>query len=141
MCHSGPAGVNDQFFLGEKLERAVSFGVNGVPEAAVNGRKHGDDRTNLMVVGCVIDLLANRKLRHRKLLLESSVRLYRDKSVDRSLTIQLPEFSGAVVVIMPQLSFPEVRFHGTAKSRRHLRTAAHRVRKSIVYENLPSPGS
>jgi len=59
--------VNDQFFLGEKLQRAVPFGVNGVPEAAVNCRKHGDDRAHLMVVGRIIDLLANRKLRHREL--------------------------------------------------------------------------
>jgi hypothetical protein len=64
------AGVNDQSFFGEKLERAVPFRVNGVHKVAVNCRKHPNDRTHLMVVGCVIDLLANRKLRHRKLLLE-----------------------------------------------------------------------
>jgi hypothetical protein len=66
--HSGLAGVNDKFFLGEKLQRTVSFGIDGVSKAAVNCRKHGDDHTHLMVVGCVIDLLANCKLRHRKLL-------------------------------------------------------------------------
>jgi hypothetical protein len=76
MRHYGLAGVNDQFLLGEELKRAVPFGVNGVSKAAVDCRKHGDDRTHLMVVGCVIDFLANRKLRHRKLLLESSVRDY-----------------------------------------------------------------
>jgi hypothetical protein len=59
--------VNDQFFFGKKLERAVPFGVNGVPEAAVNCRKYGDDRTHLMIVGRIIDRLANRKLRHREL--------------------------------------------------------------------------
>jgi hypothetical protein len=59
--------VNDQFFLGKKLQRAVPFGVNGVPEAAVNCRKYGDDRTHLMIVGRIIDRLANRKLRHREL--------------------------------------------------------------------------
>jgi hypothetical protein len=72
--------MSDQFFLGEKLERTVPFRVNGVPVAAVNGGKHGDDRTHLMVAGRIIDLLANRKLRHRKLLLESSLRLYPCKS-------------------------------------------------------------
>ena len=51
MRHSGLAGVNDKFFLGEKLQRAVPFGVDGVPKAAVNCRKHGDDRATLMVVG------------------------------------------------------------------------------------------
>jgi hypothetical protein len=59
--------VNDQFLLSKKLQRAVPFGVNGVPEAAVNCRKHGDDRAHLMVVGRIIDFLANRKLRHREL--------------------------------------------------------------------------
>jgi hypothetical protein len=67
--------VNDQFFLGKKLERAVPFGVNGVPEAAVNCGKYGDDRTHLMIVGRIIDRLANRKLRHRELPLESWVLL------------------------------------------------------------------
>ena len=70
--HSGLAVVSGQFFLGEKLERAVPFRVNRVPKTAVNCRKHGDDRTHLMVVGCIIDFLANRKLRHRELLLELS---------------------------------------------------------------------
>jgi hypothetical protein len=72
MRHSGLAGVNDKFFFGEKLQCTVPFRVNGVSKAAVNCRKHGDDRATHMVVGCVIDLLANRKLRHRKLLPESS---------------------------------------------------------------------
>jgi hypothetical protein len=58
------AGMNDQFFLGEELERAVPFHVNGVSEGAFNRRKHGDNRASLMFVGCAIDLLANRKLRH-----------------------------------------------------------------------------
>jgi hypothetical protein len=59
--------VNDQFFLGKKLERTVSFRVNGIPEAAVNCWKHGDDRTHFMIVGRIIDRLANRKLCHREL--------------------------------------------------------------------------
>jgi hypothetical protein len=103
--------VHDQFFFGEKPERAVPFGVNGVPEAAVNCRKYGDHCTNLMVVGDVIDLLANRKFRHRKLLLESSMRLYLHKLADRFLTIQLAEFQMTVVVIMSQCSAREVQFH------------------------------
>jgi hypothetical protein len=82
--------VNDEFFFGEELARTVPFCVNGIPKAAVDCRKHGDDRTRLMVVGCVIDFLANRKLRPRKLLLESSVRLYRHKLADRFLTIWKP---------------------------------------------------
>jgi hypothetical protein len=70
--------VNDQFLLSKKLQRTVPFGINGVPEAAVNRRKHGDDRAHLMVVGRIIDLLANRKLRHRKLLSRNRQwRLYR----------------------------------------------------------------
>ena len=71
-AHSGLAVVNDQFFLGEKLERAVPFHVNGVSEVVVNCWKNGDDRAALVVVGCIIDLLANCKLRHRELLQELS---------------------------------------------------------------------
>src|ERR1700694_2920735 len=94
MRHSSLAGVKDQLLLGEKLECAVTFRVNGVPKAAVNCRKHGDDRTHLMVVGCVIDRLANGKLRHRKLLLESSVRLYLHKIVNAFLTTCPTQNSG-----------------------------------------------
>jgi hypothetical protein len=65
------AGVSDQFFLGKELERAVSFHVDGVSNVAFNRWKNGNDRADFMVVGCIIDFLANRKLRHRKLLLES----------------------------------------------------------------------
>jgi hypothetical protein len=35
--------VNDQFFLGEKLERAVAFHIDGVAKMAVGGRKHRND--------------------------------------------------------------------------------------------------
>jgi hypothetical protein len=68
--HSGLAVVDDQFLFSEELKRAVAFHVHGVSEIAFHRREHGDDGTALTVVGCVIDLLANRKLRHRKLLLE-----------------------------------------------------------------------
>jgi hypothetical protein len=64
-----------------------------------------------MVVGCIIDFLANRKLRHRELLLESPMRLYPNKLADRFLAIQLAEFRMTVVVIMSQSPVPEVQFH------------------------------
>ena len=57
--------MNDELFLGEKLQCAVSIGVNGVSKAAVNGWEDGDDRAALMVVRYVVDLLANRKFCHR----------------------------------------------------------------------------
>jgi hypothetical protein len=70
------ARVDDKLFLGEKLESAVSFRVNGVSEIAVNCWKHCDDRTALVVVRCIIDLFANCKLRHRELLPELSKHHY-----------------------------------------------------------------
>jgi hypothetical protein len=66
------SGVKDQFFFGEELEPTVAFRVNGVSEAVVNGWKHGNDRSALVVVGCIIDQLANCELRHWGLLPESS---------------------------------------------------------------------
>jgi hypothetical protein len=66
-------GVNDQVFFGEKLQCAVPFGIDGVAKVAVRGRKHGNDRATLMIVGCFVDPVANCKLRHRKLLLESAI--------------------------------------------------------------------
>ena len=72
---SSLAGVSDQFFFGEKLEGSVPLRINSVPELAFNGRKHSDDRTHFMVVGCVINPFANCKFRHRELLLESSMQL------------------------------------------------------------------
>src|SRR3978361_1906134 len=68
-------GVNDQIFFGEKLQRAVPFGIDGVTKMAVRGREHGDDRTTLVIVGCFVHPVANCKLGHRKLLLELSTRL------------------------------------------------------------------
>jgi hypothetical protein len=69
------AGVNDQLFLGKKLERAVALHIDGVAKIAVGGRKHGDDDAGFMVVGRFVDLLANRKFGHRELLLESLMRV------------------------------------------------------------------
>jgi hypothetical protein len=69
------AGVNDQLFLGEELERAVALHIDGIAEVAVRGRKHGDDDAGFMVVGRFIDLLANCKFGHRELLLESLTRV------------------------------------------------------------------
>jgi hypothetical protein len=69
------AGVNDQFFFGEELERAIALHVHGVAKFAVRRRKHGDDDAAFMVVGRFIDLLSNRKFGHRELLPGSSARL------------------------------------------------------------------
>jgi hypothetical protein len=69
-------GVKDQSLLGKKLQRAVAFRVNGVSETALNGGKHGDDLAYFMAANRVFDLLANRELRHRKLLPESLMRFY-----------------------------------------------------------------
>jgi hypothetical protein len=51
--------VTNQFFFVEELERTVAFGVDGVSEVAFNSWKYRDDRAALMVVGCIVDLLAN----------------------------------------------------------------------------------
>jgi hypothetical protein len=87
LVQSGLERMNDQLFLGEKLECAVSFGVNGVSKIAVNCWKHGDDRADLVIVGCLIDLLANCKLRHRELLPESSKNNYQHQLFNISLII------------------------------------------------------
>ena len=55
--------VTNQFFFVEELERTIAFGVDGVSEAAFNSWKYRDDRAALMVVGCIVDPLANRKFR------------------------------------------------------------------------------
>src|SRR6266702_6115916 len=68
--------VDDQTFLDEELERAVAFHVDRVAKMAVRGRKHRNDSAGLMmVVGCLVDLVANCKLCHRKLLSELSRQL------------------------------------------------------------------
>src|SRR5258708_7484950 len=64
--------VKNQFFFAEEIERAVAFGVDGVSEIAFNGWKYGNHDAALVVVGCIVDLLANRKFRHRELLLAAS---------------------------------------------------------------------
>src|ERR1700687_1110435 len=119
MRHSSLPGVKDQLLLGEKLERAVPFRVNGVPKVAVNCRKHGDDRTHLMVVGCVIDRLANRKLRHPELLLESSMRLYPNKLVGHFLTISGSQPDSPTPSGGPRLGSRAIRrIAGAARPRR-----------------------
>src|SRR3979411_1520008 len=75
-CGTPPGNGESQLLLGEKLECAVTVRVNSVPKASVDGRKHGNTRPRLVIVSYLFDLLANCKLRHRKLLLESSMRLY-----------------------------------------------------------------
>lgn len=57
--------MNHELVLGEKLQRAVSFRVNGISKLAVDGWKDGDDRAAFMVVRYTVDLFANRKFCHR----------------------------------------------------------------------------
>jgi len=57
----------------------VTFGVESAGRASANGRKRGNSRTLVVIISDVFDLLANRKLRHRKFLLEPSMQLYRQK--------------------------------------------------------------
>jgi hypothetical protein len=71
------AGMNDEFFFVEKLQRAISFDIDGIAKVAVRGRKHGNHGAGLMVIGCLVDPLADCKLRHRELLLESPDRIIR----------------------------------------------------------------
>jgi hypothetical protein len=58
------SGVNAQFFFGKELQQAVAFHIDSVSEAVVNSWIHGNDRSALVVLGCTIDQLANRELRH-----------------------------------------------------------------------------
>src|SRR5258708_13026442 len=51
--------VHDEFFLGENLERAVAFHVDGIPEVVVNCRKHGDHRSALVILARIITLLTH----------------------------------------------------------------------------------
>ena len=60
--------AKDQSFFVEELQRAIPLHVHRVSEIAFDGWKHGDDRTALMVVGSIVDLLADYKFRHRDLL-------------------------------------------------------------------------
>jgi hypothetical protein len=68
-------GVDDQFFFREKLQRAISFHIDGIAKVAVRGWKHGDDDAAFVVVGGFVDPLANGKFGHRELLLESVTRV------------------------------------------------------------------
>jgi hypothetical protein len=66
--------VTNQSFFVEELERTVAFGVDCVSEVAFNCWKYRDDRAALMLVGRIVDLLANRKFRHRELLARLALR-------------------------------------------------------------------
>jgi hypothetical protein len=68
----GSIQVTNQLFFVEEIERAVAFGVDGVSEIAFNGWKYRNHDAAFMVVGCIVDLLANRKFRHRELLFAAS---------------------------------------------------------------------
>jgi hypothetical protein len=59
------SGANDQFFLGEKLERTVTLHIHGVTKVAVRGGEDRNDDAVLMVVGRLFYPFANRKFRHR----------------------------------------------------------------------------
>jgi hypothetical protein len=67
--------MNDQFFLSKKLQRSITFHIDGVPEIALNRREYRDDHAAFMIVNGPVDLIADYELRHRKLLLESSTPL------------------------------------------------------------------
>jgi len=67
--------MNDKFVLGQKLQRAIAFHIDGVSEVAIIRWEHGNHDAAFMVVGCFIDSIANRKLRHHKLLCELLMRL------------------------------------------------------------------
>jgi hypothetical protein len=67
-----------QSIPGKKLDCAVTVRVDSVPKSSVNGQIHGN-RVPLVIVSDVFDSIANCKLRHRKLLLESSIGLYLPK--------------------------------------------------------------
>jgi hypothetical protein len=56
------------------LERAVPLHIDGVSKIAIICREDGNNDTAFMVVGCFIDPIANRKLRHRELHLNIDAR-------------------------------------------------------------------
>jgi hypothetical protein len=60
--------VDDQFFFGEELERAIALHIDGIAKIAVRGWKDGDDDAAFMIVRRFVDPFANRKFGHRELL-------------------------------------------------------------------------
>jgi hypothetical protein len=73
---NGSGGVNDQFLLSKELDvpyPSISTAYRTLPSTV---GKMANNRADFMIVGCIIDFLANRKLRHRRLLLESLMRSY-----------------------------------------------------------------
>ena len=101
-CHVTPSPRHgqSQLLLGEELQRAVAFRVDGISEASVNRRKHGDNRARLVIVGHVFDLLANCKLRHRKLLFGFVDAIISPHADDRCPTMRLPQDRTMVVALM-----------------------------------------
>jgi hypothetical protein len=77
-------GTEDQFFFGQKLKRTVTFQIDRVSEIALYRGEYGNDHAVFMITGC-FDSIANRELRHRKLLQESST-----QSSHRSAERRLP---------------------------------------------------
>src|SRR6476661_3625603 len=96
MCPLARHGQGE-LLLGEELQRAVAFRVDGISEASVYGRKHGDNRTRLVIVGHVFDLRANCKLRHRKLLFGFVDAIISPHAAYRCPTIRLPQDRAMVV--------------------------------------------
>src|SRR5438477_12839651 len=92
-----------QFLLVEKLQCAVTLRVDGVSKASVNGRKHRNNRTRFVIISDVFDLLANRKLRHRKLLSGIIDAIISPQAGDSFLTMYLPKFRTMVVALMSHL--------------------------------------
>jgi hypothetical protein len=71
------SSANNQFFLGEKLKRAVTFHIHGVTKVAVRGGEDRNDDTVfmiVMIVGRLFNPFANRKFRHRKFLFGNLMR-------------------------------------------------------------------
>src|SRR2546422_9612259 len=95
-----PRSGESQLLLGEKLECVVTGRVDSIPKASVNGRKHGNNRTRFVIVSDVFDLLANRKLRHRKILLDSFDAIISPQAVCSFLRMCLPEFRTMVVALL-----------------------------------------
>jgi hypothetical protein len=67
------AGVME-LILGKKFEGAISFHIDRVSEVAIVFWEHSNNDAAFMAVDRSIDPVANRKLRHRKLPRESSMR-------------------------------------------------------------------
>jgi len=71
-----------------------------MPAAFINSRKHGNDDPRSATVSNVFGLRANRKLRHRELLLERFAAIISAPAEWCCPTMRLPEFRTMVVALM-----------------------------------------